>query len=221
MKPEELLKKIKDDYNYIACDFSKTRQNLLWPEIDYFMSHIKDGQTILDLGCGNGRLLNYLKNKEINYTGLDNSQELINNAKQLYPKFCEKFFVADMFALPFEDESFDVIFCLASFHHLPSKTLRLQALSEMKRVLKKDGKVLMTNWYVWQKLFWQNFFTNFTLKNKWNDFFIPWKSTLKVINRYYHGFTGAELIDLFKMSGFKIIEHVKFKKRNWLSVLKK
>jgi len=221
MDPKALLEKVKNDYNGIACDFSKTRQNLIWPEIDYFMKYAKDGQKILDLGCGNGRLLNYFAEKNISYTGLDNSEELIKSARQLHPKQSDNFIVADMFLLPFEDETFDVIFCLASFHHLPNEKLRLQALREMKRVLKKDGVILMTNWYVWQKLFWQNIFTDFKLKNRWNDFFIPWKSSDKKINRYYHGFTLFELKNLFNKVNFSVIENFNFKNRNWLSTLMK
>lgn len=221
MKVSDLLAKVKNDYNLIADDFSKTRQNLKWPEIDGFKKYLKNDQKILDLGCGNGRLLNSLAELKVEYHGLDNSENLISLAKELHSDKADSFKVGEMFALPYDDNYFDVIVCLASFHHLPTKELRLSALLEMKRVLKKDGVVLMTNWYVWQKLFWQNLFTNFTLKNSWNDFFIPWKSKTKVINRYYHGFTKGELQKLFQQSGLMVSEHQEFLKRNWLSVLKK
>ena len=226
MNSQGLLNKVKADYQTIASDFSKTRQNLSWPEIDYFKKYIKNGQSVLDLGCGNGRLLNSLKEFNCEYKGLDNSVNLIDHAKKIFPDMSNNFVVGELFELPFADQQFDVIFCLAAFHHLPTKELRLQALNEMRRVLKKDGIVLMTNWCVWQKLFWKNIFTEFRLKNKWNDFFIPWKSTNERINRYYYGFTQHELGSLFAQTNWEIIENDFFPKnswpkRNWLSILKK
>lgn len=226
MDPQQLLTKVKQDYAQISAEFSKTRQNLDWPEIYHFKKYFKSGQTILDLGCGNGRLLNSLQDFQLNYFGLDNSPELLNFAKVLHPELADKFICAEMFDLPYSDNQFDVIVCLATFHHLPNLELRQKALAEMHRVLKPQGLVLMTNWCIWQKLFWQNFFNNFSLKSTWNDFFIPWKLEGQTINRYYHGFTKSELNKLFTSNYWEITENDFFPKnswpkRNWFTVLKK
>ncbi|GAH26634.1 unnamed protein product, partial [marine sediment metagenome] len=53
---EYLLKKTKEDYNLIAEDFSRTRWNI-WAEFSIFRDYVKGGDEILDIGCGNGRLL--------------------------------------------------------------------------------------------------------------------------------------------------------------------
>lgn len=50
--------------------------------------------------------------------------------------------LADMHALPFADETFDVVFSTASLHH--SSNLK-KAFSEAARVLKKGGKLVLTN----------------------------------------------------------------------------
>ncbi len=55
------------------------------------MAEIVDGQKVLDLGCGNGRLLNVLQNKNIDYIGVDNSENLLLNAQNAYPVLKDKF----------------------------------------------------------------------------------------------------------------------------------
>ncbi len=59
------------DYNNFSHTFAKSRKNMKWEEIEYFMNFLqkvpvpKDLGTgtqikILDIGCGSGRLINYL-----------------------------------------------------------------------------------------------------------------------------------------------------------------
>ena len=64
-----LLKKTQGDYNLIAQDFSRTRGNI-WEETQ-FLFNPKENDTILDLGCGNGRYYNYFKDKGVKYVGVD------------------------------------------------------------------------------------------------------------------------------------------------------
>ncbi|MFH1192254.1 MAG: class I SAM-dependent methyltransferase [bacterium] len=40
--------------------------------------YVKNGMKILDIGCGNGRLLQALENRGIEYVGVDNSRNLIS-----------------------------------------------------------------------------------------------------------------------------------------------
>lgn len=63
-------------YNQFASEFNKSRQNL-WPELLEFKKYLKNGIKILDLGCGNGRLISLLKDYEIYYIGSDISVFLI------------------------------------------------------------------------------------------------------------------------------------------------
>jgi ubiquinone/menaquinone biosynthesis C-methylase UbiE len=226
MNETDLLNKVKNDYNLIAENFSYSRKNLNWPEIEYFKKYLRKNDKVLDLGCGNGRLIGFIKDYQIDYCGLDNSEKLLIQAIKNKPEYQASFILGEMYNLPFVDSQFDIVFCLAAFHHLPTKQLRLKTLSEIQRVLKKDGLLLMTNWYLWQKLFFKNFFTNSLFKKSWNDFFIPWRSGKEKINRYYHGFTKRELDNLFKANHWQVIENDHFPKkswlkRNWISVLKK
>ncbi|MCP4524153.1 MAG: hypothetical protein GY828_08095, partial [Candidatus Gracilibacteria bacterium] len=52
------------DYNNFAKTFSKSRKNMKWGEMEYFLKQvsISESTNILDVGCGNGRFLGELIN---------------------------------------------------------------------------------------------------------------------------------------------------------------
>lgn len=201
-----LLEKTKNDYNLISQDFANSR-HFTW-DIEKLSQYIKERERILDLGCGNGRLIEILKEKKVEYYGVDFSEKLIEIAQKNYPHF--HFQVANALNLPFSDNFFDKIFSIRVIAHIPSRDFRLQFLKEIKRVLKPEGLLILTTWYLWNLKFKRNFFL--MLKNiflkiigksklDFGDAFIPWQNK---IWRYYHYFTKKELKKLVLKAGFKI-----------------
>ncbi|MEK7171408.1 MAG: class I SAM-dependent methyltransferase [Patescibacteria group bacterium] len=202
MQTKDVLNKVRHDYGLIAEEFSKTRLHP-WPEFAEFLKNLNLGGNagkikLLDIGCGNGRLYDFLKNEPIIYTGIDNNKNLLTLAKKQHKK--AKFKYASATKLPFSANSFDTVWCIAVLHHLPTKGLRLKACREMKRVLKKNGKLMITVWNLWQKKY-RKF-----INKKTHDALIPWNNKL---NRYYYAFKPAELKSLIQKSGFPIIKKVK------------
>ena len=201
-----LLEKTTQDYNLIADDFSRTRWNI-WAEFSIFRDFVKDGDRVLDVGCGNGRLLELFKDKIINYAGIDVSEKLIDLAKKKYPE--NNFLVADNLNLPFPENNFDKVFSIAVLHTIPSKGLREKAISELKRVLKPGGFLILTAWDMWRKDAFLTLFKYAFLKLAgrsqldFGDALIPWADKTK---RYYHFFTKKELIALVEKKGFKIMK---------------
>ncbi len=211
------------DYNEFSNEFNATRQNL-WPELLEFEKYIKNGQKILDLGCGNGRLVNLLGNYDIEYVGSDISSDLLNYAKkQDFGKIKNfQFIESDMLDLEFLDNSFDIIFLIASYHHLRIKSQRIKILEKMNKWLKKDGLIIMTNWNLFQRKYIKYIFN--LEKKSWNDFLIPWKDKNGdvIANRFYHGFRLGELDKLAKNTQFKVLENrYSDTKRNIITVLSK
>lgn len=198
-----LLNKTKNDYSLIAQDFSRTRTSL-WKEIKFlFDDYLIAGERVLDLGCGNGRFYEFFKNKDIKYIGADNSEELIEIARQKYLK--ADFRAEDALALSFPNSYFDKIYSIAVLHHIPSKKLRLQFLKEAKRVLKPNGKLILTAWKPKKNLLLLKYtILKIIGKNKmdFGDVLIPWKN--QKIKRYYHLFSKKELARLAEKTGFKI-----------------
>ena len=202
---ERLLKKTKEDYNKIAEEFSITREET-WSEIDFlFDDYVIPGDKILDLGCGNGRFFELLKDKDINYIGVDFSEKLIEIAKKKYPKV--KFQVADALNLSFPNNYFDRIYSIAVLHHIPSREFKLQFLKEARRVLKPNGLLILTVWKPKSKKNWSLFLKYTTLKLigklERRDVFQSWG---KKMERYFHLFSKEELVDLAKEVKFKIIK---------------
>ena len=103
--------------------------------------------TILDIGCGLGDTTLMLNERFPNstITGLDGDASLIEAAieekKMLHANL--DFVCADALHLPFDDNSFDFVFCRYILHHIPDA---MAALHEMKRVC-KDGGIVFAQEY--------------------------------------------------------------------------
>lgn len=201
---EKLIKKVRDDYNLIAQDFSRTRGNI-WPEILFLFDSLRTGDKVLDLGCGNARFFETIKNRGAKYFGLDTSENLINIAKSRYPQ--SKLFTGSALSLPFKDDCFDHIYSIAVFHQIPSKEFRLQFLKEAKRVLKQNGSLTLVVWRASHKKDLKVYFKYTILKLlgktklDFGDVMYPWADR---IERYYHFFSKRELKSLVKEAGFEI-----------------
>ena len=101
MLSSDLVKHNKRVYNTIAGYFSDSR-NELWNDLEVFRPFIKNEYSILDIGSGNGRVYQLCdKNQDINYIGIDQSEEIVKIARTRVPG--AKFMVADMRSLPFDD----------------------------------------------------------------------------------------------------------------------
>ena len=100
---------------------------------------IKDGEKILDVGCGAGHVVALIARRfpRVELTGVDISEEMIARARDWsrgLPNVSVR--TADALALPFEAASFDCVLSLASIKHWPD---RVQGLKEIFRVLKPGG----------------------------------------------------------------------------------
>ena len=221
---KKLLDKTAEDYNLIAEDFSKTRF-FLWPEFSEFLKFIKNGDSILDLGCGNGRLYELFEDLSIDYLGLDRSSNLISAAKEKWKGCAAKFGIGDALDLEFKNE-FDAVFFIAVLHHISSEELRLEALKGIYDSLKPGGKFFMTNWMLWQKKYLPHILKYTALKiigkNKmdFGDILLPWKMGKEWTGRYYHAFTERKILRLAKRAGFKIIKSWK-SDRNYVMICEK
>lgn len=195
------------DYNEFAETFSNSRKSLSWPELDYFIDFIwwifNQKIAILDIGCGNWRLLKYLKatKLEFSYLWIDSSSGMIDEAKKEFPN--NNFQMLDMLNLDKVWQKFDIIFFIASFHHLEKPDGRMRALACAKELLNYGWIILMTNW----NLLWENNFKKYEKSYLWN-----WDFSIKIgkSSRYYHWFEVNELEKLFVGNGFEIIKNEVF-----------
>jgi ubiquinone/menaquinone biosynthesis C-methylase UbiE len=104
--------------------------------------------TVLDIGCGTGRFFNDLRETfDADVFGIDYS---INRA-EIAMKKSKTVVVADGRYLPFKDNTFDVCLSVEVIQHIPGRKDRIRYLTELKRVLKSEGRFILAtindNWW--------------------------------------------------------------------------
>lgn len=218
----KLISKTRDDYNLIADQFASTRR-FNWGDFATALRSlpVKKGAKVLDLGCGNGRVYELLKDLGAEYYGLDISERLIEHAEKNVP--LGHFTVGDMLKTPYQDNEFDIVMSAATLHHIPGKEARNQALTEMYRITKPGGQILVTIWYFWNK----PFYIRSIIRNFWfqlqsiseldpGDFYMPWRdgSGKRITKRYFHAWRKLELTNALKKAGFTCIKASFFWKSN-------
>jgi ubiquinone/menaquinone biosynthesis C-methylase UbiE len=110
-------------------------------------------ENILDIGCGEGVLCNYLANKmKKKITGLDISEDGFKKAKRTATLIKTSGLVrcinGDAHSMPyFESGEFDAITMVYTLHHISQPEIALQ---EIKRVLRPNGKIVTAD-YIIQK----------------------------------------------------------------------
>ena len=92
----------------------------LYPVLLEKLSHIPF-QSALDLGCGTGEMLKLILQQDVGKElyGIDLSEKMLHVAKSKLPEQV-KVLLGDSEALPFPDNTFDVVYCNDSFHHYPA-----------------------------------------------------------------------------------------------------
>lgn len=105
-------------------------------ERDFF--DLYRGGKVLEIGPGNGNLLERLQKKQsdIDYTGLEISPDLIQFMREKFADTSARFVEGDVCALPFDDNTFEIVIATGTICHWPDPALGLR---EIERVLKPGG----------------------------------------------------------------------------------
>ncbi|MBZ9571020.1 class I SAM-dependent methyltransferase [Methanobrevibacter sp. TMH8] len=107
--------------------FSKKFYNLLLNQIE-----LKDGDNLLDVGCGTGKILRELSDKyDINGYGIDVEENMVKIAKEKCPNMNIQISNSDK--MPFVDNKFDILTACMAYHHFDDK---ISFAEEAGRVMK-------------------------------------------------------------------------------------
>ncbi|WP_439875898.1 class I SAM-dependent methyltransferase [Bacillus mycoides] len=104
--------------------------------IPFFEQYVEKKAQVLDVGCGDGYGTYKLSITGYKAVGVDLSEVMIQKGKERGEGSNLSFIKGDLSALPFENEQFEAIMAINSLEWTEEP---LQALNEIKRVLKKDG----------------------------------------------------------------------------------
>jgi len=98
---------------------------------------------ILDAGCGKGRNLKWFYTHNFEVYGVDTNSKVIDFVKEKFQAQKDHFMTQHLKNLSFEDNMFDHIICNAVLHFAQNKLHFFKMLSELVRVLKKDGTIFI------------------------------------------------------------------------------
>ena len=214
---EKLLALNRQFYDQFAVQFSDTR-GPQQPGLLRLVQHLPRSGTMLDVGCGNGRLAHLLddQNRPLTYVGLDQNESLLAIARRqafalrhVRADFRQVDVAASGWNQTLAARSFDAITLLAVLHHLPAERLRRKVLSDLLPLLRPTGVVAVSTW---------QFLSSQRLRRKivpWSqasltpadvdpgDYLLDWRRGGTGL-RYCHLISETELRELAQSAGFRI-----------------
>lgn len=116
--------------------------------VKYVLSNIPnhEGYELLDIGCATGHLAGTIAETGVEVTGIDLNSQMIEYATDNYKYHNLKFHTMDMLKIDksFSPESFNMVTCFGNtLVHLTNEEAIYEALSNIKNVMKADGKLLI------------------------------------------------------------------------------
>lgn len=151
-------------------------EGLMPPERVLFAKYVKPGMEILDIGVGGGRTTPFLAKDAKRYLGLDYAQGMVDACKRRFPE--HDFAWGDATNLSdIGDESFDLtIFSFNGLDSIPSDEGRIQALKEMRRVTRADGRIIISSHNARQLILLPNLEGASIVQTGWRTLRAAWKS---------------------------------------------
>lgn len=215
---QRLLRLNRDFYDTFADEFADSR-TALQPGIVRALQSLGAFDSLLDVGCGDGRvgraLASGLVDRQVTrYLGLDYSSELIGRfAVDL--KWPGRFeIMACDLAVPGWAGGlgkFDAAVCLSALHHIPGRRRRLRLLREMRSLLKLHARCAISVWQFLQVprlrrkvVAWPEAGLS-SVDVDDGDYLVDWQRGGHGL-RYVHQFDEAELIGLCRRAGFRAID---------------
>lgn len=212
---ERLLTINREFYNHFGDQFSATRQRLQ-PGVKKIIDSIQGDVSVLDLGCGNGHFLREISRRDHKQPllGVDLSLPLLRDAASIPGVLFREVDLAQLSAFDLQlsmPGGWDVITMFATLHHIPSTTIRLDILRAVRKLLKADGKFILSNW---------QFLNSAKLKSRiqaWDkvginendldegDYLLDWRSGGQGL-RYAHQFSVEELHGLAGQVEMRVID---------------
>lgn len=140
---------------------------------------------ILEIGSGNGSLLNYLYRRGYDILGIEINESRLEESKNIYGDLPLNIVKSEK--LPFPDNYFDVVISFDVFEHILDSDKHLQ---EVRRVLKNKGFYLLQTPNKWTNVIFETI--------RWKSF-TKWQKEHCSLHNYW------EIISRFNKNGFEVV----------------
>jgi tRNA (uracil-5-)-methyltransferase TRM9 len=209
----QLLEVNRNFYESFADDFSATRLRIQ-SGVMRITAGIPEDARIFDLGCGNGNLAVELGKQGFygQYLGLDQSVGLTNYARSHeldFAIFQQADLTSNDWDVDLPDQSFDILLCFATIHHIPSLELRVRFLEKVRRLIRDDGQLIFSTWQFLNSPRlaervqpWERVGLSIADVDE-GDYLMDWKRGGDGL-RYVHVYSPEELYELAQVSGFRV-----------------
>jgi len=124
----------------ILNDLLSLGTHRIWKKKLVKLSNVNSNSNVLDIATGSGDIAYLFSKNTQHVTGIDFTPEMIDIAKKRFKDTNINFLIADALELPFEDNSFDIVSISFGIRNVDDIN---QAIKEMHRVLKSNGKMMI------------------------------------------------------------------------------
>lgn len=127
--------------------FYNLYQSLIGSDIylnDYVTNYLKprNGDSVLEFGCGTGNIYALFKEKDVKYTGIDYNSDYISYSKKKYPR--QTFICSDVTAPVDFDCEFDIVICEAMMSALPDDKV-LKMFETIKACSNEKTRIILSD----------------------------------------------------------------------------
>jgi len=136
----------REYFDGIAKEWDTMQRNFFTEKVRekaFTLADVKKGKLAADIGAGTGFITEGLVKKGVRVIAVDHSKNMIEEMKK---KFLEvkgiDYRIGSIDSLPIMDETVDYVFANMVLHHVDSPP---NAISEMIRILKSGGKIIITD----------------------------------------------------------------------------
>ena len=105
----------------------------------------KEGMLVLDVGCGTGTLLDLYQQTGCRVFGIDASPAMLEVARAKLGHHAD-LRLGDATRMPYADGRFDLVTIVLALHEMPALD-QSAVLDEVKRVTKKEGRILLIDYH--------------------------------------------------------------------------
>lgn len=140
------MKQSKEYFDGVASNWDNMRNDFFSADVrlvSYNAAKIEEGKIAADIGAGTGFITEGLIDKNVKVIAIDQSEEMLHLLKEKFSYYKNLDCIQGVGEnIPIKDSSVDYVFANMFLHHVENPSI---VIKEMQRILKSDGKLVITD----------------------------------------------------------------------------